>query len=216
MSDFRPQAPSAETVFLRTYSRRKEDGARENFEEAMLRTVNDIAEIGKYDQEEYALVREQALAQHAFPSGRAFWVAGTEWGKKPENFSGYYNCTSTHIQDLEAFGLLVDLAMQGSGTGAVLEQDVIDKLPPIKSKLNIVRVNPVGDAPGNPDTPVISDQTRVMISVGDSRKGWMDAYQAVINAACYGRPEMDLTLDFSQVRPAGERLKGFGGSVISF
>ena len=61
MSDFRPQAPSAETVFLRTYSRRKEDGARENFEEAMLRTVNDIAEIGKYDQEEYALVRDQAL-----------------------------------------------------------------------------------------------------------------------------------------------------------
>ena len=67
---FRPTAPSAETVFSRTYSRRKTDGTRENFEEAMLRTVNDIAEIGKYTQEEYALVREQALAQHAFPSGR--------------------------------------------------------------------------------------------------------------------------------------------------
>ena len=78
MSDFRPQAPSAETVFLRTYSRRKADGTRENFKEAMLRTVNDIAEIGKFDQEEYALVKEQALAQHSFPSGRAFWVAGTE------------------------------------------------------------------------------------------------------------------------------------------
>ena len=43
---FRPTAPSAETVFSRTYSRRKTDGTRENFEEAMLRTVNDIAEIG--------------------------------------------------------------------------------------------------------------------------------------------------------------------------
>ena len=135
MNEFKPQAPSAETVFYRTYSRRKEDGTRENFQEAMLRTVGDLAEIGKYDQEEYALVREQALAQHAFPSGRAFWVAGTEWGKKPENFSGYYNCTSTHIEDLEAFGLLVDLAMQGSGTGAVLENHVVDKLPSIVNKL---------------------------------------------------------------------------------
>jgi len=104
MSDFRPQAPSAETVFLRTYSRRKEDGARENFREAMTRTTDDLAEIGKFTPEEKAIVQEQALAQHAFPSGRAFWVAGTEWGKKPENFSGYYNCTSTHIQYLQAFG----------------------------------------------------------------------------------------------------------------
>ena len=214
MSDFRPQAPSAETVFLRTYSRRKEDGTRENFEEAMLRTVNDIAEIGKFDQEEYTLVREQALAQHAFPSGRAFWVAGTEWGKRPENFSGYYNCTSTHISDLNAFGLLVDLAMQGSGTGAVLEQDVVNQLPPIKSAIKIVRLNPVGDAPGSAHTHVISEKGHVMISVGDSRKGWMDAYQALINQAAYnGAEEIQLTIDLSQVRPAGERLKGFGGTA---
>ena len=63
MKDFRPQAPSAGVVFLRTYSRRKADGKRENFEEAMLRTVNDIARIGKYTQEEYAMVRDQALKQ---------------------------------------------------------------------------------------------------------------------------------------------------------
>ncbi len=60
MKEFRPQAPSAETVFYRTYSRRKEDGTRENFQEAMLRTINDISEIGGYTQDEYALVREQA------------------------------------------------------------------------------------------------------------------------------------------------------------
>ena len=58
---FRDSAPSAEVVMMRTYSRRKVDGTRENFQEAMLRTVNDIAEIGEFDQEEYNLVREQAL-----------------------------------------------------------------------------------------------------------------------------------------------------------
>ena len=113
MNEFRPQAPSAETVFYRTYSRRKEDGTRENFKEAMTRTVNDLGRIGKFEVSEYDLVMEQALAQHAFPSGRAFWVAGTEWGKQQENFSGYYNCTSTHINEPSTFGLLVDLAMQG-------------------------------------------------------------------------------------------------------
>jgi ribonucleotide reductase class II len=118
MSDFRASAPSAETVFLRTYSRRKADGSRENFQEAMLRTANDIAEIGKYTDEERALVEEQALAQHAFPSGRAFWVAGTEWGKKPENFSGYYNCLhrDTLVQTLDGLKRIEDLADGSTST----------------------------------------------------------------------------------------------------
>lgn len=211
---FRPEAPSAETVMMRTYSRRKPDGSRENFEEAMLRTVNDIAEIGKFDQEEYALVREQALAQHAFPSGRAFWVAGTEWGKKPENFSGYYNCTSTHMSDLKAFGLLVDLAMQGSGTGAVLEQEVVDQLPPIRSRIEIVRVNPVGEKAGDPKTKLYNDGADATLIVGDSRKGWQDAYQYLIELAAYGQaPVINLTVSLANVRPAGERLKGFGGTA---
>ncbi|WGL30690.1 ribonucleoside-triphosphate reductase [Synechococcus phage S-CRES3] len=213
MSDFRPQAPSAETVFLRTYSRRKADGTRENFEEAMLRTVNDIAEIGKFDQDEYALVRTQALAQHSFPSGRAFWVAGTEWGKRPANFSGYYNCTSTHMVDSKAFGLLVDLAMQGSGTGAVLEQDVVAQLPSIRAEIEIVRVNPIGEVGGDPESRLFVDNDEVVLFVGDSRKGWQDAYQYLIELAMWSTEKVFLTLDLSNVRPAGEKLKGFGGTA---
>ena len=221
MKEFRQQAPSAETVFYRTYSRRKADGTRENFEEAMVRTVNDIAAIGKYDQEEYSLVREQALAQHAFPSGRAFWVAGTEWGKKQENFSGYYNCTSTHMADLGAFGLLVDLAMQGSGTGAVLEQEVVSNLPKVSDFIEITGVSPVGTVPEEDrrddtffDTSLPSGV--VILHVGDSRKGWRDAYQYLVNWA-HGELEhhhgrIRVQVDLGNVRPAGERLKGFGGT----
>lgn len=212
---FRPTAPSAETVFSRTYSRRKEDGTRENFEEAMLRTVNDIAEIGKYTQEEYALVREQALAQHAFPSGRAFWVAGTDWSKKQENFSGYYNCTSTHIEDLQAFGLLVDLAMQGSGTGAVLEDHVIAKLPPVTRTLHLEAISPVGETAGLEDTKCIWDDHEIHIRVGDSRKGWRDAYMALLYQATSQLRVTDchVYVDLSQVRPSGNKLKGFGGTA---
>ena len=221
MNEFRPQAPSAETVFYRTYSRRKEDGTRENFREAMTRTVNDIARIGSFGVEEHDLVMEQALAQRAFPSGRAFWVAGTEWGKKPENFSGYYNCTSTHMSDLEAFGLLVDLAMQGSGTGAVLEQEVIDALPTVGHEIEIVSVSPVGGrAPGKRDDctsyETLLPSGIVYLKVGDSRQGWRDAYQFVVNLSYRGLPRnsgrIRLHLDLSNVRPAGERLQGFGGT----
>lgn len=202
-------------MFYRTYSRRKEDGSRETFEEAMLRTVNDIAEIGKYDQEEYALVREQALSQRSFPSGRAFWVAGTDWSKKPENFSGYYNCTSTHIEDLEAFGLLVDLAMQGSGTGAVLEQDTVSNLPPITRTLTLDYVSETGDKPGFEDTKCIWDDHEIHIRVGDSRKGWKDAYMALLHQATSTLRDTHchVYVDLSQVRPSGERLKGFGGTA---
>ena len=222
MSEFRPQAPSAETVFYRTYSRRKEDGTRENFEEAMTRTVNDLARIGNFTDMERDLVMEQALAQHAFPSGRAFWVAGTEWGKKPENFSGYYNCTSTHIEDLNAFGLLVDLAMQGSGTGAVLEQEVIKKLPKVQHSLEVEHAYQAGTKTAAErqeftSYDVLLPSGMVKVSVGDSRHGWRDAYQLLINLAFNGLPSnkghIRLLLDFSNVRPAGERLKGFGGTA---
>ena len=219
MSEFRPQAPSAETVFYRTYSRRKQDGTRENFQEAMTRTVEDIARIGQFTEEEEALVKEQALAQHSFPSGRAFWVAGTEWGQKQENFSGYYNCTSTHMSDLEAFGLMVDLAMQGSGTGAVLEQDVIDALPAVSHELEIISTTEIGSNPARRaettfDTLLPSGA--VTLSVGDSRKGWQDAYQLIVNWAHEGLEHHEghirIHLDLGNVRPAGERLKGFGGT----
>jgi ribonucleotide reductase class II len=222
MSDFRASAPSAETVFLRTYSRRKADGSRENFQEAMLRTTNDIAEIGKYTDEERALVEEQALAQHAFPSGRAFWVAGTEWGKKPENFSGYYNCTSTHIEDLDAFGLMVDLAMQGSGTGAVLEHDVISRLPVVKNTLQIVGSSDIGTKPPNERDEFTTFESilpsgLVELRVGDSRQGWRYAYQLLIKFAFVGMSHnaghIRIHLDLSSVRPSGERLKGFGGTA---
>jgi ribonucleotide reductase, class II len=217
MKEFRPSAPSAEAVFYRTYSRRKSDGTRENFNEAMSRTINDIAEIGKFTTEQKALVMQEALAQRAFPSGRAFWVAGTEWGKKPENFSGYYNCTSTHVHDIQAFGLMVDLAMQGSGTGAVLEKDVIDKLPAITRKLVIRNVTGIGKAPGEPDTKCVWDDEGIHIQVGDSRKGWKDAYMAIIHQATSTietrKPICEVYLNLEQVRPAGERLKGFGGTA---
>lgn len=216
-SEFRSTAPSANAVFYRTYSRRKTDGQRESFHEAMERTINDIAKVGKLNDDEKALMITHALKQEAFPSGRAFWVAGSKWSQDARNFSGYYNCTSTDISDIKAFGLLVDLAMQGSGTGAVLEHDSIKKLPPVRNQIKILDpVNPPQGVGGNPVTNVVDHGNYCVLQVGDSRQGWVDAYQGLINAAFSEEKFEDDTvlikLDLSNVRASGQPLKGFGGT----
>ena len=221
MSEFSSNAPSALAVFYRTYSRRKADGTRESFKEAMTRAVEDAARVGKYTDEEKALVLDQALNQHCFPSGRAFWVAGTEWAAQQENFSGWYNCTSTNIVDLDAFKLIMELAMMGSGTGAILESDLIKKLPSVKNQINITRINKVGTIAkkNRQDFSSLEEKEgEFVLTVGDSRQGWADAYRMIMGLAMetelqQGGSIIDLKICLGNVRPAGERLKGFGGTA---
>jgi hypothetical protein len=229
MSEFSPLAPSAPAVFYRSYSRRKEDGTRENFEEAITRTINAIAEIGDLTPEQKGLCLNMGLNQHCFPSGRALWVAGTEWSKKPDNYPGFYNCCSMHVDDVNIFGLLMELAMMGTGTGAVLEQDVVDKLPPVRRALFIEDII-YNDSKkgGSANTSIkyigqIEHNPLIKVTIGDSRQGWAAAYQGLIELAM-GKPAEDeeedtlavdaeIILDLSQVRQAGEPLKGFGGTA---
>lgn len=215
MSEFRDSAPSAPAVFYRSYSRRKVDGTRESFSEAITRTVNDLADIGGFTDEQRELCLEVGLKQHAFPSGRALWVAGTEWAKKPENFYGYYNCHGGVLTGPHVFGRLMDMAMCGTGTGVLLERELVEALPIVSTKLVLGNVIDSRDIDGgDSSTLVVSDPeaSTTCIVVGDSRKGWVDAYQALINLAFESSDEeVHVELDFSQVRGKGRKLKGFGG-----
>lgn len=229
MSEFRASAPSAPAVFYRSYSRRKQDGVRENFKEAISRTINAIADIGNFTQEQRDLALDMAQKQHCFPSGRSLWVAGTKWSNKNSNFPGFYNCCSMHLDEIPIFGLLMELAMMGTGTGAVLEEDVIAKLPRIRRALNITEVilndNVIG---GDSETSIEflgeeKGSALIQVVVGDSRQGWASAYQGLIELAA-GMPaegetdhtlsaDAEIILDLSQIRQAGEPLKGFGGTA---
>ncbi|MBD0346918.1 MAG: ribonucleoside-triphosphate reductase, adenosylcobalamin-dependent, partial [Coleofasciculus sp. Co-bin14] len=117
--DFPETAPAANPVFFRTYSRRTEDG-RETWKQVCDRTTQGLAKLGKLSDREVALLHEMMIQLKSLPSGRWMWVGGTDWIEKPENFSGAYNCTSTNVVDWRAFGLMMDLAMMGCGTGAVI------------------------------------------------------------------------------------------------
>jgi ribonucleotide reductase class II len=152
----------------------------------------------------------------ALPSGRWLWVGGTAWIEKPENFSGAYNCTSTNVVDWRAFGLMMDLAMMGCGTGAVLEPKYINQVPPIRNYLQVTLAKQIGETPAHlrrDETEITVQGDRVHIQVGDSRQGWVKSYQTLLELSTDERfsDEVQVAIDLSHVRPAGERLQGFGG-----
>ena len=217
-SPFPQAAPAAYPVFYRTYSRRSEDGKRETWQDVCDRTLAGLVELGTLTDEERELVSRMQRELKAMPSGRWLWVGGTEWSKNPKNFSGAYNCTSTNVIDWRAFGLMMDLAMMGCGTGAVLEPRYISQLPPIRNKITVTMRGDVGmtsESQRREEAEIKLDEVnnRVEIIAGDSRQGWVKSYQTLLELSTDERfdGEVEAIIDLSDIRPAGERLKGFGG-----
>lgn len=218
MTDFPASAPAAEAVFYRTYSRKGLQG-RESWRDVVERNLRGLTAIGRLSPQEQALLRTMQLEQMALPSGRWLWVGGTAWIEQPENFSGAYNCTSTNLVDWEAFALMMDLAMMGCGTGAVIEPWLIKRLPKIRNKIVIEEVTEVGTVPADERWAVTSKRLNyanptATIAVGDSRQGWVDAYRTILELSSddgFIVEPIRVTVDLSHVRPVGEPLKGFGG-----
>ncbi len=214
--EFPKTAPAAYPVFFRSYSRKKSNGKRENWSEVNERNLNGLKELGRLSDEELNLMREMQKNQKAQPSGRWLWIGGTPWINKNQNFSGAYNCTSTNLIDWEAFALMMDLAMMGCGTGAIIEPHFIDNLPVVINKINIKSVSDVGITPKEKRQEKSSlkiEDNNIFIKVGDSRRGWVDSYKFLLEASSNQNLEknLDIHINLEDVRPAGESLKGFGG-----
>lgn len=227
-----PKSPLFESVLYRTYSKKKEDGHREPYPEICDRVVPWIAKVGKLTDKEQRQLDRTLRAMKIIVAGRILWVGGTEWSEDPDNVYGGYNCNSTIMDSPGAFGRLMNLAMQGVGTGAVLEQSVIAKLPAVRNRLVVTIQGKPGDTPKvdrqektsvnirkeyNRGVESPKRKTIVTIKVGDSRTGWWTSYQALIDLAFKsdailgGGTEIHVVVDVSDVRPYGERLKRFGG-----
>ncbi|NEP57015.1 MAG: ribonucleoside-triphosphate reductase, adenosylcobalamin-dependent [Symploca sp. SIO2G7] len=212
---FPATAPAANPVFFRTYSRRTTNG-RETWEQVCERTIRGLSILGKLTQEETNLLERMMYQLKSLPSGRWLWVGGTEWLDDPRNFSGAYNCTSTNVLDWDSFGLMMELAMMGCGTGAVLESKYINQLPSIRNHLNVNLQGEIGSITFKQrleETEVHIEGNQVTIYVGDSRQGWVKSYQALLELSTDEQfaGEVNVSIDLSNVRPAGEPLKGFGG-----
>jgi len=209
------KSPTANPVFFRTYSRLTPDG-RESWQDVCKRTISGMSELGRFTPEERLLLAKQQEKLKVLPSGRWLWVGGTKWIDNPKNYPGAYNCTSTNLEDWESFALMMDLAMMGCGTGAIIEPKYYQKLPIVYNQIEIKVDNNPGDHLVRTEHTIhiLDYQNRTShITVGDSRKGWVDAYAALLSLSSdiefIGK--VSVTIDVGSIRKSGERLKQFGG-----
>ncbi|XHX80916.1 MAG: hypothetical protein RBJ76_13575 [Stenomitos frigidus ULC029] len=225
-NNFPLHAPLAPLQYYRSYARRKPNQERESWIDTCERTVDALEEMGLTPGEADLVFGMQSLHK-VFCSGRWLWVGGTEWITKPENYSGAYNCASTEITDIHAFAMQMSMAAMGTGTGVVLEPKFINQLPPVRNRLVVKVTEPIGTIQAfarlqntEVSEPQLSAEDAsvytVVVDVGDSRQGWVDAYEAILELAMrtdIGSHAAGIRVNvrLGNVRPAGEPLKGFGG-----
>jgi len=106
--------------------------------------------------------------------------------------------------------------MMGCGTGGVLEPHYISQLPPVRNAIKVTVAGELGSVPAADrlqETTVDILGNAVRVVVGDSRQGWVKSYQTLLDLCSDDRfdGEVNIAIDLSNVRPAGETLQGFGG-----
>jgi ribonucleoside-triphosphate reductase (thioredoxin) len=221
--------PLGDVVCTRTYRRFLKDlGRRETFFERNARTTNYSVglALGMQDtnelQEEADLLYSYMNQLKVWPSGRTQWVGGTSCTEA--NPEANFNCSFTAINRPTAFKDIADLLMLGVGAGYRVHYKDIEQLPNIRKGEFLTAFKPYTPVPKaeriETTTVTYSDledenqSTHCEVVVGDSRKGWSDAMQYLINVY-FGLVEVPnyLTFNFDSVRPIGERIKGFGGTA---
>lgn len=214
--------------FYSAYSRLKSDGQKETYQETVNRVLhnkNGLFELGNYTEEEKQLIQDKLSNKIAFGSARYLWIGGTEWlGRNNSNHFAPFNCISMEMDHPDVFGYSMDLGMQGCGVGQVVSLENIDKLPEVRNEVNLTIIGTPGDKSKEQRCDFTQteisrgsgDKIKHFVTVGDSRKGWVDAYQYLINLAFKDTKEsrtFEIVIDLSHIRPYGERLNGFGGTA---
>lgn len=209
-------APLSDLIYLRSYSRLIPNSThKEIWSDTVDRTIKGLDKICHYTQDELSLVTNYLSNKVAFPSGRWLWCGGTKWVTKPANFYGAYNCSNIDLNSWESIGTAMNLLMCGCGVGAILFPEVIQSIPVIRNKINVIGIIPPGvmKSESLEDTRLSFHGKLVNIDVGDSRKGWVDAYVEFLklSSSPYLPKEMDVFINCGFLRPKGTLLKGFGG-----
>ena len=129
-------------------------------------------------------LEEAVLNQAIMPSMRALMTSGPALDRC---HVGGYNCSYVPVDNPRAFDETMYILMCGTGVGFSVERHCIEKLPIVNEDFH---------------------QTDTVIKVGDSRPGWAKSLKELIAMLYSGQiPKFDV----SEVRPAGARLKTFGG-----
>lgn len=202
-----PGVSLGEITFLRTYSRVKPNGSKERWFEVCERVINGMYSIQKNHCHTHRLPwdddQAQRSAEEAFermftfkwlPPGRGLWVMGTPLVMEQRNAAALQNCCFISTDDFEVddpaapFAFLMEASMLGVGVG--LDTDMA---------ATGLRVHqPAGDV--------------VHMVVDDSREGWVGSVRVLLNSYLLAG-QNPRSFDYSQIRPAGSPIKGFGGTA---
>jgi len=178
-------------IALSRYARWKEDEQRrETWGETVARYFDYMADH-LLNNNGYKLpdtlrgeLEEAVLNQSIMPSMRALMTAGPALDRC---HVGGYNCSYVPVDSPRAFDESMYILMCGTGVGFSVERHCIEKLPMVSEEFH---------------------DTDTVIKVGDSRPGWAKSLKELIAMLYTGQiPKFDV----SEVRPAGARLKTFGG-----
>ena len=127
---------------------------------------------------------DNIVSLNVMPSMRAMMTAGKALDRC--HVAGY-NCSYLPVDSPRAFDECMYILMCGTGVGFSVERENVDKLPVVNEHF---------------------EESTTVIKVGDSRSGWAKALRELIAMLYVGQVPK---LDVSDVRPAGARLKTFGG-----
>ena len=162
----------------------EEEKRRETWEETIARYIGFWQERGQLNDEDAAEVSAAIIAMEVMPSMRCLMTAGE--ALKRDNVAGF-NCSYLHIDHPRAFDELMYVLMCGTGVGFSVERNFIATLPEVAESFH---------------------KTNSVIVVSDSKLGWASAFRELIAMLYAGKiPNWDM----GRIRPAGARLKTFGG-----
>lgn len=185
------QLPTDYQTFIATsrYARwLPKEKRRESWGETVLRYVDNIVnkKLAEIDYVGGAAIdiEEAILNLELMPSMRSVMTAGV--AAERDN-TCMYNCSYLPVDDPKSFDEAMFILLCGTGVGFSVERQYVSKLP---------------------DVPERMFDSGTVVMVKDSKEGWAKAYRQVLSLLWAGEiPKWDI----SKVRPAGAKLKTFGG-----
>ncbi len=202
---------------LRTYHRpiREGESLLESWDQVVDRVVNHqrwlwerslSRELNERELHELEEVRQLILQRRIAPAGRTLWLGGTELSRKRE--SCMFNCAFTHVETVYDVVDTLWLLLQGCGVGFKPITGTLNGFRRPLTDIQVVRSNRNGRGGVEHNIETYDPDTKTWtIKVGDSAIAWAKAVGKLVAGKF---PAKTLVLDFSEIRPAGTRLKGYG------
>ena len=155
---------------------------------------------------ELAELQTLLLERKASMSGRTLWLGDTEISRKRE--SSMFNCSFTIVETVYDVVDVLWLLLQGCGVGFKPITGTLNGFYKPIGSIEVVHTTRTGKGGFEENVETWDPDTEIWtLSIGDSAESWAKSIGKLL-AGKY--PAKRLILDFSEIRPAGERLKGYG------